>query len=196
MFIAFEGPDNVGKSTTANRLSHNNRAFYNATKQQHEINQAIAQAEGDDLPVTYDRIDWFSHMVYRLALPGHEWNDERPRTVFAMPDTHLVVKIHHPQFAELIEDELYESGKVAVVNPMYWYFGDFFRALNEQQNFALFKSVSIMEVINDPRHGTFQQSLKMFSSPISDQWEVQSQGRRVEDDDSLLDFLRYVEHVS
>jgi len=189
MFIAFEGPDNTGKSTSAANLATDGVALYNATKSMHDANRKVFS---DDLPVTYDRIDWFSHMVYRLALPEHEWNDERPRTVFAMPDTHLVVKLHHPQFVELIEDELYESKTVSRVNPMYWYFADFFRALNEQQEFALFKTVSIIEVVNDPRNpGTFSQQLKVFSSPVTGMEEVQSQARRVVDDESLLDLLRY-----
>lgn len=191
MFIAFEGPDNVGKSTSAASLAWDNEAIYNATKDIHKTMQGGYQGE-PDLVVTYDRIDWFSHMVYRLALPEHEWNDERPRTVFAMPDTHLVVKIHHPQLAELIQDELYESGKVAQVNPLYYYFADFFMALNRERNYSLFKTISIVEVLNNPSQGTFTQRLIAFDSPAVDWTEAESWD--VDSDEKLLDLLRHEEH--
>lgn len=190
MFIAFEGPDNVGKSTSAAKLAHDGIALYNATKEMHERQREEVALYADYVPVTYDRIDWFSHMVYRLALPDHEWNDERPRTVFAMPDTHLVVKIHHPQFAELIEDELYESGKVAQVNPVYYYFADFFLNLNKRMDYGLFKTVSIVEVLNDPRNGTFSQEVRVFDSPATYLGDYQGP---VDTDEGLLGLLRYDE---
>jgi hypothetical protein len=165
MFIAFEGPDNVGKSTSATLLAHDGVAHYNVTKSMHALYQQMVHPE-PDLIITYDRIDWFTHMVYRLAMPDREWNDERPRTVFTMPDTHLVIKLHHPELAPLIDDELYETGKLAEVNPMYYYFADFLTGLNAQREYALFKTVSLVEVRNDPRDGTFSQRLVDFSSPV------------------------------
>lgn len=191
MFIAFEGPDNVGKSTSAANLAHDTIAVYNATKANHAIQQDLLRLE-PGLVVTYDRIDWFSHMVYRLALPDHEWNDERPRTVFAMPDTHLVVKIHHPQLAELIQDELYATGKVAQVNPVYYYFADFFMALNRERNYSLFKTISIVEVLNNPTQGTFTQRLIAFDSPIVDWTEAESW--EVDSDEKLLALLHHEDH--
>jgi hypothetical protein len=187
MFIAFEGPDNVGKSTSAAALAHSGEAIYNATKENH----AEAVSDPAVLPetvVTFDRIDWFSHMVYRLSLPGHEWNDDRPRTVFAMPDTHLVIKLHRPDLAPLIDDELYETGKLAEVNPMYYSFGDFFMGLNEEREYALFKTVSLVEVSNDPRNLSFSQKLISFSSPVSNWHQGVS---TVSGDDDLLEFLRH-----
>lgn len=197
MFIAFEGPDNVGKSTSAAKLSHNGLALYNATKPMHEFQQSLMASEGDVL-VTYDRIDWFSHMMYRLAMPTHEWNDERARTVFAMPDTHLVVKIHRPDLAPLIDDELYETGKLAEVNPMYWYFGDFLMDLNRVRGYALFKSVSIMEVSNDPRDGSFTQKLVLHDSEAFGNEDTYSHLRNtlVTSDEELVEHLRHVDqHV-
>jgi hypothetical protein len=184
VFIAFEGPDNTGKSTSAANLAHDGKAIYNATKKQHE---AEPQPE-ETLVVTYDRIDWFTHMVYRLSLPERDWNDERPRTVFAMPDTHLVIKLHHPDLAQLISDELYSTGTLARVNPMYYYFADFFMGLNEERDYALFRTVSIMEVSNDPRDGSFSQRLVSFSSPAIT-WE-EGLSEQVTSDESLLELLR------
>lgn len=186
MFIAFEGPDNTGKSTTAENLDCAGQPDYNVTKKMHAQN--VAEFQGDPLmPHTYDRIDWFSHMVYRLALPDHEWNDDRPRTVFAMPETHLVVKLHHPELAGLIADELYTTGTLAKVNPMYYYFADFFTGLNEERDFALFKTISIIEVRNDTAAGTFTQSLASFSSPVTEWQDAMSRG--IDSDESLLELL-------
>lgn len=191
MFIAFEGPDNTGKSTSAATLSHNGVANYNATKDGHALNQELEQQQGTELPITYDRIDWFSHMVYRLALPEHEWNDERPRTVFAMPDTHLVVKLHHPQLAPLIDDELYETGKLAQVNPLYFEFASWLMAVNEMRDYALFRTISLIEVRNDPRTGAFSQSLAAFSSPAFPYGTANQP--LVHSDVDLLELLRYDE---
>jgi hypothetical protein len=186
MFIAFEGPDNTGKSTSAKALSYNGEPVYNATKDNHKT--AVDDIYNTpELVTTFDRIDWFSHMVYRLALPDHEWNDERPRTVFSMPDTHLVVKLHEPNLALAIEDELYSSGKVAQVNPVYYYFADFFTGLNEERNYSMFKTISIVEVFNDVKSGTFSQRLAAFSSPVLSLEDVYQPEFT---DQYLLDILR------
>lgn len=191
IFIAFEGPDNVGKSTSAASLSYDGKPIYNATKEAHSDLKEELGLEERDLVVTYDRIDWFSHMVYRLALPDREWNDARPRTVFAMPDTHLVIKLHHPDLADFTADEVVDT-PIAKVNPMYYYFGDYFMHLNEQQDFALFKTVSLVEVRNNVADGTYSQRLVQFSSPAFEFGSVAE--RLVTDDDSLLELLRHEEH--
>ena len=189
MFIAFEGPDNTGKSTSAASLTSFDSPIYNATKANHA---GAIQAMGGDLGLvqTFDRIDWFSHMVYRLALPDREWNDERPRTVFSMPDTHLVVKMHHPQLAEFTADEVVDT-PIGKVNPMYYYFADFFMGLNKERGYDMFKSISIMEVMNNPNGGTFSQRLKAFDSPVLEWSDVAH--LEVDSDESLLKLLRDVD---
>lgn len=190
MFIAFDGPDKTGKSTSAAALAASGKAIYNVTKETHAVQQQLHQ-EAPELPITYDRIDWFTHMVYRLALPGHEWNDPRVRTVFAMPDTHLVVKLHRPDYAERIDDELYETGKLAQVNPMYFYFADFLMGLNKAREYSLFKSVSLVEVVNDPDSEAFSQQLVAHDSPAFE-WGT-SYEKLVNSDETLLEMLRYVD---
>lgn len=187
MFIAFEGPDKTGKSTSAAHLSHDGRAIYNVTTDKHKM---LKRFMGDmtDLVVAYDRIDWLTHMVYRLALPGHEWNDERPRTVFPMPDTHLVFKLHDPFVAEAIDDELYVTGKVAAANRMYRAQASFLTRLNEDMDYSLFKTISMVEVYNDLKTGQFYQSLVAYSSPVTEANEALS--RKVDNDDKLLALLR------
>jgi len=191
MFIAFEGPDKTGKSTSATQLSSDGTTIHEVSKYDHLVQQQRINPE-PDLVVTYDRIIWFGHMVYRLSMPDHDWNDDKVRVVFAMPDTHLVVKLHAPDLVGFIDDELYETGKLAQVNPMYYYFADFFNGLNEERDYALFRSLSLVEVRNDPRDGTFSQRLVAFSSPVSD-WTL-GEGDPVEGDQALLEFLRHDEH--
>lgn len=192
MFIAFEGPDEVGKSTSAKALDCAGQPDYNATKKMHARN--VEEWQGDRfMPHTYDRIDWLTHMVYRLAMPERNWDDDRPRTVFAMPDTHLVLKMHHPQLAGQIEavGEGYEPGRLTSVNEMYFHQISFLSALNKSRGYALFKSVSIIEVLNIPGSEVFTQQLVEFDSPAFEFGSVAE--RLVDSDESLLDFLQYVE---
>lgn len=192
MLIAFEGPDNAGKSTSAKNLTSFVDPIYNATKENHRA--AVAALGGqEELVQTFDRIDWFSHMIYRLALPDREWNDPRPRTVFAMPDTHLVFKLHRPDLANFTADEVVDT-PIAGVNEMYYYFADHFMHLNMQLEFTLFKTVSIIEVANIQTEdtGTYNQRLVAFSSPAFEFGSVAE--RLVDSDDKLLELLRHEEH--
>lgn len=191
MLIAFEGPDNVGKSHSAATLTSFDSPIYNATKINHRL--AVRAIGGDnDLIQTFDRVDWFTHMVYRLAYPERDWNDDRPRTVFAMPDTHFVLKMHHPLMVDAIEDlgDGIAAGTLAAANEMYFYQFEFLTRLNEYKQFALFKTMSIMEVANDPKAGTFHQKLVAFSSPYESWTRDMVLHRMVDDDKSLLEFLR------
>ncbi|QIN93867.1 thymidylate kinase [Microbacterium phage Alakazam] len=195
MFIAFEGPDQTGKSTSALALDCAGQPDYNATREMHLAN--VADWQGDPLmPHTYDRIDWFTHMVYRLALPDRNWNDDRPRIVFAMPDTHLVVKIHKPELADFTAPEEVVDTPIARVNPMYYYFADYFMSLNRIRNYELFKTVSMIEVANDPKTGTFSQKMVAFDSPTSS-WDtgLLPLERLVDGDESLLAFLQDVDQT-
>lgn len=191
MLIAFEGPDNVGKSTSASALTSFDSHIYNATKFNHR--RAGIQLGGDrSLTQTFDRVDWFTHMVYRLAYPQRDWNDDRPRTVFAMPDTHFVLKMHHPVMVDLIEDigDGIEKGKLGAANEMYYYQFDFLMGLNRLKDYALFKTMSIIEVQSDPRDGSFSQKLVAFDSPTNGWSRDMLLHRLVDSDQSLLEFLR------
>jgi len=186
----------TGKSTSAKLLDCAHQPDYNATKRMHEANVRDwnGDANVDPMPHTYDRIDWFTHMVYRLALPDRDWNDDRPRTVFAMPDTHLVVKIHKPELAGFTADEIVDT-PIARVNPMYYYFADYFMMLNRMRSYELFKTVSIVEVSNYQETGDFSQRLVAFDSPTQG-WnsDLLPLERLVDGDDSLLAFLQDVNH--
>ena len=191
MFIAFEGPDKTGKSTSADNLAFDGKGIYNVTKEVHE-EMRRDMADYPELPVAYDRIDWLTHMAYRLALPEHEWNDPRVRTVFAMPDTHLVFKLHEKSLAGHISDELYTDGTLATVNDMYSLLSRMIMDLNEAREWALFKTVTIIEVSNDLSAGTFTSRLLHFSSPVFKFIDVAKQ--RVRDDETLLELLNYEDY--
>ena len=188
MLIAFEGPDKTGKSTSANRLDSLAHAQYNLTKAVY--NDAVS---GDhNLPGTvqaFDRIDWLTHMVYRLAMPGHDWNDDRPRTVFAAPDMHLVFKLHRRELAGQIDDELYQTGALTTVNDMYRDVAEGLMQINEKRDFALFKTITVVEVQNPPGTDTFHQQVVDFSSPVHPWGTVAS--KIANTDEALLRMLVY-----
>lgn len=192
MLIAFEGPDNVGKSTSAAALSSYDQPIYNATKANYAEALADHQTMTLDGVITFDRVDWFTHMVYRLAYPQRDWNDDRPRTVFAMPNTHFVLKMHHPVMVDLIEDigDGIEKGKLGAANEMYSYQFNFLMGLNYTKDYSLFRTMSIVEVSNDPRTGEFSQKLVAFDSPTNGWSRDILLHRLVDSDQSLLEFLR------
>ena len=187
MLIAFEGPDKAGKSTSACNLS-SSLPIYNATKENYT--ETLQEMQGESGVVQcFDRIDWLTHMAYRLALPDHEWNDPRVRTVFAMPDTHLVFKLHEKSLAGHISDELYTDGTLSTVNDLYSFLSRMIMDLNEAREWTLFKTVTILEVSNDMSSGTFTSRLLYFSSPVFKFIDVAKQ--RVHVDEDLLLLLQY-----
>lgn len=188
MFIAFDGPDKTGKSTSAGLLSTTGGAFYNATKEMHEENR---NRFGSDDVVTYDRIDWLTHMVYRLAMPTHEWNDARVRTVFAMPDTHLVIKIHEGDSANIIKDELYEKGALKEVNQSYMTTATYLMMMNHVMEFKLFRDISVVVVSNNLETGEYSQRLAEYAGPVYP-WQ-DDQDHEVRSDEELLEMFRCVD---
>ena len=185
MLIAFEGPDKVGKSTSADNVSHNGERIYNMTKANYLATRGdLAQERG--LVQGFDRIDWLTHMAYRLALPEYDWHDDRVRTVFAAPDVHLVFKLHDPKNLWRVSDELYSDDQLPRVNAFYTQLADHLVALNETLDYSLFKTITILKVINT--HNTYNLELKLFSSPVNGDSALSS---LVEDDSTLLSLLRY-----
>lgn len=193
MIIAFEGPDNVGKTYSAKALDHQGIARYNMTKTMYEQAQMFHRMQ-KGLVTAFDRIDWLTHMTYRLALPGHEWNDPRVRTVFAAPDTHLVFKLHSQETVPASDaEEGYAEGVPMQVNDMYGHIAHMVMQLNEVRNFSLFKTVTIMEVSHrtDEDHAGFYQRVTEFSSPLYP-WGSRH-AKLVRDEDSLLELLLHEE---
>ncbi|URC17904.1 thymidylate kinase [Microbacterium phage Endor] len=189
MLIAFEGPDEVGKTTLSTELSYNHKPVYNATKENYAAVRADLAGE-PTLVQTFDRIDWLTHMMYRLAMPDKEWNDERIRTVFAMPDTHLVLSVHSPQIIPEAEGEGYNMEHSTKVNQAYYHYVDLLAGLNHAWDYSLFKTVTAFEVTHDPEKG-FSRRMAIFSAP-GFPWGS-SYEALVNDGPSLLELLRYAD---
>lgn len=195
MLIAFEGPDNTGKSTTAADISSSGYATYNATQDNYRAAKAdMSEPGAESLVATFDRIDWLTHMVYRLAMPTHDWNDERPRTVFAMPDTHLVINLHEDNAVDSISDELYASGRLRPVNDMYAGVADWLITQNGRTNYSLFRSITLCVVDLDQENGIFQRGLLAHYSP----WATYEHARGLDlsTNAELLDLLGHAEQHS
>lgn len=204
MFIAFEGPDNTGKSTLARELDCAEQPGYNMTQASHAEDIADWNGDGvtDLMPHSYDRIDWFSHMVYRLALTGHEWHDERARTVFAMPSAHLVILLHRPDIAATVTDGMahadigqsagpdYGEGDIGLVNSTYFYFANFFTGLNEERDYELFRTVSLVEIVNSEAE-PWSMRLASFSSPVTT-WDPEA-SPPITSSETLLKLLQHDE---
>lgn len=190
MFIAFEGPDETGKSSSAATLDSAGQPAYNANVDNYALAKQVLQDQ-KDLVATFDRIDWMTHMVYRLSMPGFEWNDARVRTVFPMPDTHLVFKVHSEDHVGHIEavNEGYSEGALSKVNSMYCMYALQLMQLNAARDFELFKTVSVVEVYNDPTEPSFSQALVAYSSPVSD-LTILEDGPLPMDDHELLQLLQ------
>lgn len=192
MIIAFEGPDNTGKSTSAMNIGHLvGVEAYNMTKENHaEVAALMAREKG--LVHAFDRVDWLTHLAYRLALPNKEWNDARVRTVFAAPDTHLVLKLHHPDLVPTSdEEEGYGDGDPARVNTAYMHLASMLIEMNVTG--SLFKSISVFQV-NNLSDGTFLHQMMEFHSPAFPFGSIATP--LVRDDASLVDFLQYVDQQS
>jgi len=196
MLIAFEGPDETGKTTSATNLSYNGQPVYNANVDNYKAVKADLANE-PEVVQTFDRIDWLTHLIYRITLPEFEWNDARVRTVFGMPDVHLVLKTHalnvECNVVSRVEaiGEGYEEGDLDKVTQSYFYLMDYITGMNHRRDFNLFKTVSVMEVHNDPETKEYRQRLVIFSAPgqIAEGYDFE----KVQDDESLLALLRYAD---
>lgn len=191
MLIAFEGPDETGKSTSAATLDSAGLPAYNANTDNYKQAKTTLGSQ-PDLVAVFDRIDWMTHMVYRLAMPSTEWNDARVRTVFSMPDTHLVFKVHSEDFVHGLEaeGEGYAEGALASVNEMYCMYALQLMQLNAARNFELFKTVSVLEVSSSPQDYVFNQALAAYSSPVNEPAGL-DEGPVPMSDHELLEMLQH-----
>lgn len=184
MLIAFEGPDNVGKSYAADKLGAGwvtyraDEDSYLAAARQDTLELGIVQC--------FDRVGWITDLVYRLALPDREWPGT-PHTYshFAMPDAHLVFKLYR---LGLVPADGYEEGyshdEILRVNEIYHRVARFLARINEEQDYKLFKTISVLQVVKPEA----PLRLTMYSSPLSFPFE-DPRTKNVNSDLSLLDLL-------
>lgn len=175
MLIAFEGPDNLGKTYAAEKLSGGNVINYVEPESYKFAQQTEATEKG--LVQCFDGVSWISHAAYHLAMPRTHCGDPA-QIVFPMPDTHLVFKVH-------------EGDQVALarINTTYVHQAKHLMALNEALEYSLFKTISIIGVSAvDVHSGLRKQAILEFSSPLHP-WFGSTSTRLVTDDMSLLDLL-------
>lgn len=184
--IIFEGTDKTGKSTSAAKISSSGEALYNMNVHTYEEVKSSLK-ENEDLVFCFDRLDWFTHMVYRLAMPDYEWNDDRVRRVFTAPDAHLVIKAPKAESLPTLKDELYESGALAAVSLTYAMFAKILIQMNTALGQSLFKSISLIEVDTE---NDYKYKMIEFASITMDLSDAES----VVDDESLLQLLQKVDH--
>lgn len=169
MIVAIEGADKTGKSTLAASLAIDGSVRYNCTKEHYDI-MKDKMSNSDEILV-YDRVDWLTHMVYRLALPGYEWNDPRVRTVFTMPDAHLIIKIHTNRSASIARDELYNDPmSIHNINEMYKLVIESIERHIETMLVPPVRSLTVIGVDSDPEINRFTQSIVMFYSSAERLW--------------------------
>lgn len=161
MLIAFEGPDKAGKSTWARELSGSNKPFYSLKKSRYEL------LNHDDDVVTVDRLAWLTHSAYRLALPEYEWNDREVRTVFAMPDAHLVFMVPDDPLLDTT-DKLYTKQQSYRVQEAYREWCWLLFRLNNLQNGALFRTISLLEIRAGGINGRIYKHFAINYSGLSD----------------------------
>lgn len=189
MIIAFEGPDKVGKSTVARELSTAGTPIYNMTV--HDYHDVVGSLqEKPDQIYCFDRIDWLTHLVYRLSMPSYEWNDDRVRRVFPAPETHLVIMTHKSSRAGKIQDELYAPGDLVVVNYGYQVISEMLLRMNGlDSDVQIFKSITMVEVDVDDDY-----DYKVLSSytrgVVPRDWK-----RSVRNPATLLEYLQKVDEL-
>lgn len=149
MIIAFEGPDKMGKSTLAEEVAHGYPVVYGASAQ--DYHDVAHLGDDENTTVALDRVDWITHMVYRLALPEYEWNDPHVRTVHRMPQAHLVMMVP-ASLSSIPLDELYlpeQSQRVVVSYQQTFQYFD--SMMNDPKFRGMFKTLTLLQV--DPLNG-------------------------------------------
>ena len=189
MLIAFEGPHGTGKTYGADKLS-GGAALHNIDEATYRLAQPMYDQE-KGVVTCFDQVGWISHMVDRLARPAsHPWGQGHPGfTVFAMPDTHLVIKLFDRYSAPgSLPDKGYASGEPDAVNTAYAYQAHNLMAMNEASGYSLFKTITLLGNYKDKLSGQSRLRVIEFSSPLHPWWGS-AQTRLVNDDLSLLDLL-------
>lgn len=160
MLIVFEGPDKAGKSTWAMQLDSVAAPRYNLKKGEYGRIKHAGHV------VAVDRLAWLTHSAYRLALPEYEWNDRAVRTVFAMPDAHLVFMV--PADPHLnTADELYDREQSTRVQEAYREWCWMLFRLNNLQNGGLFRTISLVEARAGGTSGRVYEHFALNSAGLS-----------------------------
>lgn len=177
MLIAFDGPKGVGKARAADLLGG---GYHAGTADQLSYAGAVDRVASEKgVAHCFTGVGWVSHLAHRLAEPSSETTRTPAYPVFAMPDAHLVIKKFHVGY---VPDGL-ES-----INRSYEHIGRMLLSLNEGQDYALFKTVTLVDVYSTPLDSTQKLEIDAHSSPLHPWWGT-PRVRRVASDLSLFDLL-------
>lgn len=178
MLIAFEGPHHQANTVSANRLGGGQPVSkavprtYVSARQIEEHDKGLVQC--------FDGIGWMSGLAHAMTGDEVEYQVSAPYQMFSMPDTHLVFQLTRRN----------QAGDTPL-NQVYTNLAHTFMALNESQDYKLFKSVTIVEYLTDPLNQAPHMEVAEFSSPLQSPWRPSIQARLVHDDLSLFDMLAF-----
>ncbi len=178
MLIAFEGPHHQANTVSANRLS-GGQSVSKAVPRTYVGAQQIEEHD-KGLVQCFDGINWVSGLANAMTSSDSDNLVSVPYQMFSMPDTHLVFQLTRRN----------QAGDTPL-NQVYTNLAHTFMALNESQDYTLFKSVTIVEYLTDPLNQAPRMEVAEFSSPLQSSWRTSIQARLVHDDLSLFDMLAF-----
>lgn len=178
MLIAFEGPHHQANTVSANRLS-GGQSISKAVPRTYAGAQRVEEHD-KGLVQCFDGIGWMSGLAHAMTSSDSDHRVSAPYQMFSMPDTHLVFQLTRRN----------QAGDTPL-NQVYTNLAHTFMALNESQDYKLFKSVTIVEYLTDPLHQVPRVEVTEFSSPLQSPWRTSIQARLVHDDLSLFDMLAF-----
>lgn len=178
MLIAFEGPHHQVNTASANRLG-GGRSIPKAVPSAYKDAQQV-EKDNVGLVQCFDGIGWFSGLAHTMVANDGDYRASGPHQIFSMPDVHLVFQLTRRN----------QAGDTPL-NRVYTNLAHSFMALNESQDYRLFKSVTIVEYLTDPLHQVPRMEVAEFSSPLQNPWRTSMQARLVHDDLSLFDMLAF-----
>lgn len=178
MLIAFEGPLHGANTAAANKLGGGRSTpkvvptAYKDAQRIEESNAGIVQC--------FDGIGWLSGLAKTMVGNNGDYRVSVPHQMFSMPDVHLVFQLVRRNRAD-----------DTPLNQVYTNLAHSFMALNESQDYKLFKTVTIVEYLTDLHHPASHMEVTEFSSPLQSPWQASVQTRLVHDELSLFDMLAF-----
>lgn len=178
MLIAFEGPHHQVNTASANRLG-GGRSIPKAVPSAYKDAQQV-EKDNVGLVQCFDGIGWIAGLAHAMIGDEVGHRVSAPHQMFSMPDAHLVFQLTRRN----------QAGDTPL-NRVYTNLAHSFMALNESQDYKLFKSVTVVEYLIDPLNQAPRMEVTEFSSPLQSPWKPSIQTRLVHDDLSLFDMLAF-----
>lgn len=177
MLIAFDGPKGAGKTRAVDLLGG---GYHAGTAEQLSYASAVDRVAFEKgVAHCFTRVGWVSHLAHRLATLPDDAARMPAYPVFPMPEAHLVIR----KFRIGYVPKGLES-----INKSYEHIGRMLLSLNERQDYALFKTVTLADVYSTPLGSEQKLEIDAYSSPLHPWWGT-PRVRLVDSDLSLFDLL-------